>query len=261
MQQLCHIKGTTFIIILYYIIIIFLLIWVAPLAETSRKVRRLVLVMTAMWVEEQRAIPAWMGRERMSFTIEKVMLKIRLSRSRPWRHIRSWKVIDPLILTFGTSWRWVVNFTPRPLHWREWARPIWIRGWMGRTACLDCYGGKWVESYTSIPVTTQQCIKCELSLGLIRSSVSHKDQRSNDSSVRTVTRSYTSRTGSIPGRLRNISPRPASRRSSGAGLPPFVWAPFLAEERLRRENKPHPYATQSRVYRICAAIPHLSCSR
>jgi len=111
----------------------------APLVETSRKVRTLVLVMTTMWVEEQRAIPTWMSRERMSLTTEKVKLKIRLSRSRPWRHIGSWKVIAPLILTLGTTWRWVVNFKPRPLHSREEAGTIWIRGWMGRTAGLDCY--------------------------------------------------------------------------------------------------------------------------
>jgi hypothetical protein len=161
MQQLCHIESTAFIICPSIQTV--LLIWVAPLAETSRKVCRLVLVLSAMWVEEQKATPEWIGRESMSLTTEMVKLKIRLSRSRPWRHTGSWMVIAPLILTLGTSWMWVVNFTPRQLHSREepstnwirgWmgrrvGRPLhsreepgtnWIRGWMVRTVGLDCYG-------------------------------------------------------------------------------------------------------------------------
>jgi hypothetical protein len=51
--------------------------------------------------------------------------------------------IDHVFLTSGTSWRWVVSFTPRPLYSRERAsRTHWIGGWVGPTAGLDNMG-KW----------------------------------------------------------------------------------------------------------------------
>jgi hypothetical protein len=36
----------------------------------------------------------------------------------PWRHIGQWRY-SSTILDLGTRWRWVVNFTPRPLYLRE----------------------------------------------------------------------------------------------------------------------------------------------
>jgi hypothetical protein len=46
--------------------------------------------------------------------------------------------IDPHFLELGTSWRWVVNFTPRPLYPRERAPGArWIEGWVDLRASLD----------------------------------------------------------------------------------------------------------------------------
>jgi hypothetical protein len=36
----------------------------------------------------------------------------------PWRHMREWRD-SSTIFDLGTRWRWVVNFTPRPLYHRE----------------------------------------------------------------------------------------------------------------------------------------------
>jgi hypothetical protein len=46
--------------------------------------------------------------------------------------------IAPRILELGTTWRWVVSFTPRPSHPRERAPGThWIGGWVGPRAVLD----------------------------------------------------------------------------------------------------------------------------
>jgi hypothetical protein len=46
--------------------------------------------------------------------------------------------IDPHFLDLGTSWRWVVSFTPLSLYPREGAPcTYWIGGWMGPRAGLD----------------------------------------------------------------------------------------------------------------------------
>jgi hypothetical protein len=46
--------------------------------------------------------------------------------------------IAPCILDIGTSWRWLVSFTPRPLYPRERAPYThWTRGWVGPRAGLD----------------------------------------------------------------------------------------------------------------------------
>jgi hypothetical protein len=49
-----------------------------------------------------------------------VLLQYRLSQDEPGRKrsvsVRQNKGIDPHFLDLGTSWRWVVRFTPRPLH-------------------------------------------------------------------------------------------------------------------------------------------------
>jgi hypothetical protein len=37
----------------------------------------------------------------------------------PWRHMREWRY-SSTILHLGTSWRWVVSFTPSPLY--RWGR-------------------------------------------------------------------------------------------------------------------------------------------
>ena len=48
------------------------------------------------------------------------------------------KCMAPLILNLGTGWRWVVNFTPWPLHPGEGtAGAHWIRGWVDPRANLD----------------------------------------------------------------------------------------------------------------------------
>jgi hypothetical protein len=46
--------------------------------------------------------------------------------------------IDPRILDIGTSWSWVVSFTPWPLYPRERAPDAhWIGGWLGPRTGLD----------------------------------------------------------------------------------------------------------------------------
>jgi hypothetical protein len=46
--------------------------------------------------------------------------------------------IDPHFLDLGTSWRWVVNFTPRPPYPRERAPDThWIGRWVDLRAGLD----------------------------------------------------------------------------------------------------------------------------
>jgi hypothetical protein len=46
--------------------------------------------------------------------------------------------IDPHFLDLGTSWRWVVSFTPRPLYPRGKSHSThWIGGWVGPRAGLD----------------------------------------------------------------------------------------------------------------------------
>jgi hypothetical protein len=46
--------------------------------------------------------------------------------------------IDPCFLELGTSWRWVVSFTPQPLYPRERATGThWIGGWVGPRTGLD----------------------------------------------------------------------------------------------------------------------------
>jgi hypothetical protein len=47
--------------------------------------------------------------------------------------------IDPHFLDFGSSWRWVVSFTPRALYPPGESTPgtLWIWGWVGPRAGLD----------------------------------------------------------------------------------------------------------------------------
>jgi hypothetical protein len=46
--------------------------------------------------------------------------------------------IDPRILDLGTSWRWVVSFTPRPLYLRRKSPGThWVGGWVGPGTGLD----------------------------------------------------------------------------------------------------------------------------
>jgi hypothetical protein len=48
------------------------------------------------------------------------------------------RFIDRSFLDLGTSWRWVVSFTPRPLNPQGKAPSAhWIGGWVGPRACLD----------------------------------------------------------------------------------------------------------------------------
>jgi hypothetical protein len=52
--------------------------------------------------------------------------------------------IDPHFLDLGTSWRWVVNFTHRPLFRREKAPGThWIGGWVDLRAGLDDLDPTW----------------------------------------------------------------------------------------------------------------------
>jgi hypothetical protein len=46
--------------------------------------------------------------------------------------------MDPHFLVLGTSWRWMVSFTPRSLYPRGNSPPgtHWIGGWVGPTTCL-----------------------------------------------------------------------------------------------------------------------------
>jgi hypothetical protein len=43
--------------------------------------------------------------------------------------------IDPSILSLGTSWRFLVSFTPRPLYLR--GKSPWIGGWVDHKAGKD----------------------------------------------------------------------------------------------------------------------------
>jgi len=45
-----------------------------------------------------------------------------------------------LILNLDTRWKWVVQFTPRPLYSED--RTRWIEGWLGTIAGLDGFE-KW----------------------------------------------------------------------------------------------------------------------
>jgi hypothetical protein len=46
--------------------------------------------------------------------------------------------IDPHILDLGTSWRWVVRFTPRPLYPQgNSSHAHWMEGWVGPRAGQD----------------------------------------------------------------------------------------------------------------------------
>jgi hypothetical protein len=57
----------------------------------------------------------------------------------PWRHMGGGGgCIDAHFLHLGTSWRWVVSFTPQPLYPRERA-PVthWIGGWVDPRAGVD----------------------------------------------------------------------------------------------------------------------------
>jgi hypothetical protein len=70
---------------------------------------------------------------------KKVKLSLDLTNKAP-RHEDVWGsgCIDPRFLDLGTSWRWVVSFTPRPLYPRERAPGThWIRGWVNPRAGLD----------------------------------------------------------------------------------------------------------------------------
>jgi hypothetical protein len=59
----------------------------------------------------------------------------------PWGHIREWRY-SSTILDFGTRWRWVVSFTPRPLYPRYSLDPALdknLREFSGND--LDLYSG------------------------------------------------------------------------------------------------------------------------
>jgi len=45
-------------------------------------------------------------------------MKVQLSLSTPWKYIVLWRS-DPLIFNLGTTWKWMVNFTPRSLYIRH----------------------------------------------------------------------------------------------------------------------------------------------
>lgn len=77
--------------------------WVAQLVGTPRNVRSIILILDAMWVEQKKATPVWMGRERMPLTIKMVKLKIRLYLSSPRWHRGGAEETAPLILVLGTS--------------------------------------------------------------------------------------------------------------------------------------------------------------
>jgi hypothetical protein len=48
------------------------------------------------------------------------------------------RCVGPRILDFGTRWRWVVSFTPRPIYPRERTPGThWIGVWVGPRAGLD----------------------------------------------------------------------------------------------------------------------------
>jgi hypothetical protein len=55
----------------------------------------------------------------------------------PWRHMGEWGY-SSTFLHLGTSWRWVVSFTPLPFYPRGWTPSTHqIRGWVGPRVGLD----------------------------------------------------------------------------------------------------------------------------
>jgi hypothetical protein len=47
------------------------------------------------------------------------------------------------MIDLGTSWRWVVRFTPQPLHSRKIATSThWMGGWVGPRTSLDGMEGR-----------------------------------------------------------------------------------------------------------------------
>jgi hypothetical protein len=70
---------------------------------------------------------------------KKVKLSLCLT-NQAQRHEGVWGsgYINPRVLDLGTSWRWVVSFTPRPLYRGERAPDThWIGGWVDPRVGLD----------------------------------------------------------------------------------------------------------------------------
>jgi hypothetical protein len=72
----------------------------------------------------------------------------------PWRHVREWRC-SSTILNHGTSCRWVVSFTPRPIypHWRGgWVDPRAGLGAMEKIKILHCRELKAGRPARSLPL-------------------------------------------------------------------------------------------------------------
>jgi hypothetical protein len=70
-------------------------------------------------------------------------------------YTRRWsRYMTPLILNLGTGWKWVVNFTPWPLHPGEGTTDThWIRGWVDPRAKMDILEKKFCLCWKLNPIS------------------------------------------------------------------------------------------------------------
>jgi hypothetical protein len=85
-----------------------------------------------------------------------------MSLSKPLRDMGKGDIAS-LILSIGTRWRWVVNFTPRPLFspGKNYDTD-WVGGCVGPTAGLDGYWGEKISLPPGFESRTVQPLACSL---------------------------------------------------------------------------------------------------
>jgi hypothetical protein len=97
--------------------------------------------------------------------LEIILLKVNLSlclTNYPLRHEGVWVCgcIDPHFLDLGTSWRWVVSFTPRPLYPRGKSLRYPLDWRLGRNYCIAHLSYKNISKLdTPCQCTTHKAVK------------------------------------------------------------------------------------------------------
>ena len=85
----------------------------------------------------QHAVIHQRSKSNIEIKLLIILIKAKV-KTMPWRHTGGSRGIIPLILNFGSSWKWLFSFLPLLRHFRRSAAGVhWAGSWVGLRAYMD----------------------------------------------------------------------------------------------------------------------------